>query len=515
MLSAMTDAPWQGDASSLVEAYRKGERSPREEMEATLNAIESSDLNAFSFIDADAALKAADDADIWKPFGGVPFAIKELDQVAGWPDTQASLVFKGRIANETSPYVDRAVNGGGFAPVGLTSASEFGGLNISVTKLNGVTRNPWNTTQTVGGSSSGSAAAVSGGLVTIASGGDGGGSIRIPAGYTGLLGMKGTFGRIPRGPEAPSRPNTVVHGALARSVRDVARFYDVTCGEHLWDPLSLPNPGNWEANLGSYDLKGRRVAVIPNLGGISLEDGVAERITEHADALIVAAGMVKVDLAVELQNITAEWAIGNLSVLLAELGDRWPSCAPLLTNAISDGLKIATSFYNLHTAAVAEAKRLHLHRQLADAFGQVDFIICATNPGPAFPADWETSKPLPGVLDKVRTGPVGRGAQKVAFGGVRAAAGVVPTTPVKILGAVAQRSPEMFEMGGLTIPSNIYGNPAVSIPAGTVRNLPIGMQVLARHHADALLLDLALVAERELPWPLVAPPVGAATVPTA
>ena len=105
MLSPMTDAPWQGDASSLVDAFRKGERSPREEMEASLAAIEASDLNAFSHIDADAALKAADAADVWKPFGGVPFAIKELDQVKGWPDTQASLVFKGRIATETSPYV--------------------------------------------------------------------------------------------------------------------------------------------------------------------------------------------------------------------------------------------------------------------------------------------------------------------------------------------------------------------------------------------------------------------------
>ena len=99
---AVTDEPWKGDACSLVEAYRAGERSPREEMEATLAAIGTSDLNCFSFVDADAALAAADAADVSLPFGGVPAGVKELDHVAGWPDTAASLVFKDRIGKETS-----------------------------------------------------------------------------------------------------------------------------------------------------------------------------------------------------------------------------------------------------------------------------------------------------------------------------------------------------------------------------------------------------------------------------
>ena len=121
-------------------------------------------------------------------------------------------------------------------PVGQTTASEFGGLNVSVTKINGVTHNPWRHGRTVGGSSSGSAAAVAGGLVSLASGGDGGGSIRIPAGYTGLLGFKGTFGRTPRSPHAYMRPHTVVLGNLARSVRDAARYYDVVAGHHAGRP---------------------------------------------------------------------------------------------------------------------------------------------------------------------------------------------------------------------------------------------------------------------------------------
>jgi Asp-tRNA(Asn)/Glu-tRNA(Gln) amidotransferase A subunit family amidase len=110
-------------------------------------------------------------------------------------------VFKDRIADPHQPHVERLFDDGGAVPVGLTTASEFGGLNVSVTKLNGVTHNPWQHGRTVGGpSGGGAAAAVAGGLVSLATGGDGGGSIRIPAGYTGLLGMKGTFGRITRGP---------------------------------------------------------------------------------------------------------------------------------------------------------------------------------------------------------------------------------------------------------------------------------------------------------------------------
>ena len=233
----MTDTPWLDDASSLVDAFRAGERSPKEELQATYDAIERSDLNCFSFLDPERALAAAEKADLTKPFGGVPAGIKELEQVEGWPDTGASLVFKDRIAPHNAEVINRFLGDGGAVPVGLTTASEFGGLNVSVTKLNGVAHNPWQRGRTAGGSSGGSASAVSGGLVSIASGGDGGGSIRIPAGYCGLLGMKGTYGRISRGPHAFFRPGTVVLGCLSRSVRDAARYFGVCAGV---DPHARP-----------------------------------------------------------------------------------------------------------------------------------------------------------------------------------------------------------------------------------------------------------------------------------
>ncbi|MGZ8763212.1 MAG: amidase family protein, partial [Acidimicrobiia bacterium] len=139
----MTDAPWSGDACSLVDAFRAGDRSPVEELDATLGGIQASELNCFSLVDADRARAAAADADLSKSFGGVPTGIKELESVAGWPYTEASLVFRDRMASYTTTNVARLLDRGGAVPVGQTTASEFGGLNVSVTKLNGVTHNPW------------------------------------------------------------------------------------------------------------------------------------------------------------------------------------------------------------------------------------------------------------------------------------------------------------------------------------------------------------------------------------
>lgn len=504
----MSDVPWQGDACSLVDAFRVGERSPLEELDATLAAIDASDLNCFSHVDPVGARAAAAVADVSLPFGGVPTAIKELDPVAGWPWTEGSLVYKDRVGTFTSHQTQRLFERGGVVPVGKTTASEFGGLNISVTRLNGVTHNPWRHGRSVGGSSGGSAAAVAGGLVSLATGGDGGGSIRIPAGYTGLLGMKGTFGRIPRGPHAFMRPNTVVLGNLSRSVRDAARYYDVCAGAHPYDPSSLPSHGRWEADLGTHDLAGLRVAVVPALGGAPLEPGVEDRICSEAEALIADRRMVRVDLEITPPNLAAQWMMGNLATLLAELGDAWPRCSGDLTDEVAVGLHLAEAMYNLRTAAVAEELRIRANEVMARAFEQVDLVIAATNPGPAFAADSVTSADQAPIIERLFSNGPARHLVRALLGGVRVAAGVLPKLPSVVLAQAEARFPDLVNMGVLTIISNIYGNPAVSIPAGTVEGLPVGMQVLAAHHRDELLLDVALAVEREHPWPLVAPTSG-------
>jgi Asp-tRNA(Asn)/Glu-tRNA(Gln) amidotransferase A subunit family amidase len=461
----MPQATWSGDACSLVDAFRAGERSPVEELEATFAAIDASSLNAFSFLDRDAAVQRAAAADVSLPFGGVPVGVKELDNVTGWPSTEASLVFKDRTATYTSTMLTRLFEAGGANPVGLTTASEFGGLNVSTTKLNGTTHNPWQHGRTAGGSSGGSAAAVAGGLVPIASGGDGGGSIRIPAAFNGLLGMKGTAGRIPRGPHTTISPMTVVVGCLARSVRDAARWFDVCSGHDRRDPYSLPRIDGWERDLGADlgSLRGKKVAIAPTLGSAVVRPEVEARVRAAGEALAADAGLVVVDVPVVLPGLGLEWAITNLATLLADLGDRWPACRDDLTGEIAFGLEFAQQVMNLQMAADAESARTAANEAMAAVFDEVDFVVAATNPDVAYPAE---------VTLNTRVGDV-------------------------------QVGPE--NNGALTIPANIVGNPAVSIPIEPLDGLPVGMQVIAPHHHDAQLLDLALLVERNRPWPLLAP----------
>ena len=506
----MTDTPWQGDATSLVDAFRSGERSPKEELEATLAAIDKSELNAFAYLHIEQARKAAEEADITKPFGGVPAGIKELEPVDGWPYTEASLVFKDRKATYTAVATQRFLDNGGVVPVGQTTASEFGGLNVSVTKINGVTHNPWRHGKTVGGSSTGSSAAVAGGLVSIASGGDGGGSIRIPAGYTGLLGMKGTFGRIPRSPKAYMRPNTVVLGCLARSVRDAARHYDVCSGPDLADPTSLPKHPSFEDALGSHDLAGLRVAIVPSFAGVELEPGVEANLIANAEAMIANAGMKQVKLSLDLPNLAAQWMMGNLATLIGELNDQWPACSKKMTDEIALGLFLSKSLYNLDTAAVAEDLRVQANESMARAFEQADLIVCSTNPGPAFNAEWGTSSPEPAAVKFIKANTASRYVTRGVLGAVRLATAAAPGLPNALIDITNRKFPDFVSMGGLTILANLYGNPSVSIPAGTLDGLPVGMQVMAPHHQDSLLFDVARSVEQNRPWPLVAPSVTAA-----
>jgi aspartyl-tRNA(Asn)/glutamyl-tRNA(Gln) amidotransferase subunit A len=201
--------------------------------------------------------------------------------------------------------------------------------------------------------------------------------------------------------------------------------------------------------------------------------------------------------------------MGNLSTLLAEFGPLWPKCAPLLTDEIALGTILAQAMYNLNLAAVAEQQRIEANAAMAGAFEKVDYIISSTNPGPAFAADATTSSPTDNFLDQAKSSPVALAAFRSIMASLRVINAGFPKMSNSLIEAVVDKVPDLVTMGGLTIISNIYGNPAVSIPVGTVNDLPVGMQVLARHHRDAELFDVALHVERENPWPLVAPAVSA------
>ena len=458
----MTDTPWLGDACSLVDAFRSGERSPVEELEATLAAIDASELNAVTWLDADGARRQAAAADVALPFGGVPVGIKELTPVDGYPHTECSLAYHDEVYDYTSTHVTRLLHAGMVA-VGQCNASEFGGLNVSINKLHGITHNPWEHGRTAGGSSGGSASAVAGGLMTIATGGDGGGSIRIPAGFNGLVGMKGTAGRIPRGPQTEIHPMTVVFGPMARSVRDVARWYDVSAGYDMYDPYSLPKIDGWERDLGTFDLRGRKAVICPNLGSAVVRPEVEERVRAAGELLAKDAGLMLVDVPVVMPGLGFEWALSNLSQLLRALGPKWPDCKDELTLEIAFGLVMAEQKFDLRMMAKCESARTEANERMAEVFDQVDFVISATNPDVAFGADTYLNQ----LVGDRHVGPENNGA--------------------------------------LTIPANIVGNPSISVPIEPLDGLPVGMQIMGRHHGDQLQLDLAQVIERERPWPLVAP----------
>ncbi|MFP5326979.1 MAG: amidase, partial [Acidimicrobiia bacterium] len=213
-----------------AEAVRRGELKAVEVLDECLSAVDAHNptLNAFVHVDADLAREAAESVDAAVargedpgPLAGVPFGVKDLEDCAGMPTSFGSLLYKGRPpADSDSVHVAR-LRAAGAVPIGKTAAPEFGSTCFTSTKAWGTTRNPWNPERTPGGSSGGSAAAVAAGITPFSTASDGGGSTRIPASFSGLVGFKATHGRILNPHFAES--DTVVLGALTTTVADAAR----------------------------------------------------------------------------------------------------------------------------------------------------------------------------------------------------------------------------------------------------------------------------------------------------
>ncbi|MCH7789106.1 MAG: amidase [Acidobacteria bacterium] len=457
------DQPWQGDACSLVDEFRVGKHNPLEELEATLAAVDASELNAVCHIDEEAARRFAKDVDVQAPFGGVPLAVKELLAVKGWPGTEASVALADRLHTNDAIAVTRLRAAGAVVALQTTS-SEFGGVNQTTTKLHGVTRNPWDLSKTPGGSSGGSAAGVAGGLFTIATASDGGGSIRIPAGFCGLIGLKTTYGRVPKGPREMLGNLTSVELCVSRSVRDTARWLDIANGHDARDPFSLPRVVGYEDGLGSSDITGLRCGIVTNFGGASVSSEVTELVEEAATALISAASMARTEVVTKVPPMTGPWGLTGSVGLRYSLGDRWPECAGDLTGMMRSGVEAGERLLNLDALVSAESRRVDTNAAMAAMFEEADLVVAPTNPHTAFEAEGR----LPSVFGDKESKPGNNGA--------------------------------------LTIPSNIYGNPSISLPIGlSAEGLPVAMQVMAPHHREDVLLDVALLWERTCPWPLIAP----------
>ncbi|HEV8207657.1 MAG TPA: amidase family protein [Acidimicrobiia bacterium] len=469
---------WEHDAWELADRVRAGELSARNMLELSLARIERLDprLNAVCFLDPDRAwadaervdqrVAAGDDPG---PFAGIPMGVKELAQVQGWPDTNASVPYAeaGAVAEFDCAEVARLREAGAVL-VGLTTAPEHGVVSYTASRLHGVTRNPWNLERTPGGSSGGSAASVAAGVFPACTGSDGGGSIRIPSSYSGLFGMKTTFGLLGVGPEPFNYSMTSVHGPIVRSVRDAARYLDATAGPTPTDPTSLPAPPvPFEDLVASGEaterLRGKRAAWTSTLGYAGTDPEVEKVAHDAAMSLVAEAGLELVDIPVEMPKPGVAW--GLLSSLntaafhldfesqhLDELDEVHRAGVELMMNLRPGGLYKAIR--RRHELMVASAR----------IWSDIDVLLTPTTPTTAFRAE--------GTLS-----------------------GTVAGREVNLMGLSA----------AFTAPFNMTGQPAASIPVGLVDGLPAALQVVAARHGDDLCLGAGALLERLRPWPKFAP----------
>jgi aspartyl-tRNA(Asn)/glutamyl-tRNA(Gln) amidotransferase subunit A len=285
----LTDDLTQLSAARLSRLYRKGKLSPVETMKAVLARVEKINptINALCIVDSDAALKAARASERrWKkdkalsPLDGVPVSIKELIRVKGWPARMGSKLTDPTPADRDAPAVARLREAGAIVFAQSTS-SEYGHKPVTDSPLHGLTRNPWNTERTPGGSSGGAGAAVASGMGPLAVGTDGGGSVRLPSSFTGLVGLKATYGRIPAWPPGVNGDlaNT---GPMTRTVLDCAMMMNAIARPDPLDPTQLPaDPVDYVKKLDGK-LKAPKVAFLLRMGDHPIDLEVAALVTRAA-----------------------------------------------------------------------------------------------------------------------------------------------------------------------------------------------------------------------------------------
>jgi len=453
-------------ASELTAAIRKKDLSPAELMEETLRRIEAMNptLNAFVSLRADEAMDEAramtDAFALGKqigPLAGIPIGVKDLEDVKGMVTSYGSVPFKNNVAPVDSTQVARLKTAGAIV-VGKTNTPEFGFTGFTKNLLFGVTKNPWNTDRTPGGSSGGSGAAVSGGMVPLATGSDGGGSIRIPASYSGCFGLKTSFGRVPRGP-FPLLPSTTLSclGPLARTVEDAALYLDCVAGYHPSDPESLPWPdvpflkklNNMPAHL--------RIAFSPDFGYARVEKTVMTVIEQALHCFRDMGHTVELWQGA-LPDVSQTWSnLFNLDIYCM-LHERFEDNRREMGKTLVKALDQVKSF-SVKEYLEAQKSRTDLNQIMGNIFEQVDLLITPTMPSEPFAA----KGPPPAEIDG---------------------------HPIPLLGTVA-----------FTYPFNLSGHPAASVRAGLTGNgLPVGLQIVGPRHRDDLVLQASYAYEQARPW---------------
>lgn len=435
-------------------------------MESTLKRVEEVNpkLNAFTNLYPEQALEqaaAVTDAvasgKATGPLAGLPIGVKDLEDVAGMVTSFGSVPFKNNVARHDSTQVSRLKAAGGIV-IGKTNTPEFGFTGFTKNRLFGTTRNPWNTKRTPGGSSGGSAAAIAGGMVWMATGSDGGGSVRIPASYSGCFGLKTSAGRIPWGPVPQLyMDNVSVMGPLTRTVEDAALYLDCTCGYHPSDPRSLPHPGISYIECLKQPLEKLKIAFSPTLGYARVQKDVMKQV-EDAVKCFEEMGHVVEYRENDFFDPSDGWSVFMNMDIYAQIREGLDKNRDQMGRSLVKSLE---TFGTLKMDDIIQANivRTEFNRVLWVLFDQYDLLLTPTMPTEAFAAEG----PPPMEIDG---------------------------HPIDILGAVA-----------FTYPFNLSGHPAASVPAGlSDSGLPVGLQIVAPRHRDDRVLQAAKAYEQIRPW---------------
>lgn len=453
-------------AWELARQIRAKEISPLEVMQATLERIETSnpDLNAFVALRPQAALSEARRmteriaaGEVAGPLAGVPLGVKDLEDTVGMVTSHGSIPFKDNMAQADSIQVAR-LKAAGAIVVGKTNTPEFGFTGFTKNRLHGITRNPWDHKRTPGGSSGGSAAAIAGGLVPLCTASDAGGSIRIPASYSGCVGLKPSFGRIPAGPQPfVSYSGLIAMGPVTRTVSDAALYLDCTAGPHWADPASLPRPRRSYLKAIDELPGGLKIAFSMDLGYARVAEEIWKRVT-HGITAFEELGHAVEEWPGSLPDTAGAWSEMICTDMVAQLR-HLPEAA---REAVGRTLLLAvdrTRTLTVEALTAHQVLRAELNQRLGELFEAFDLLLTPTMPTAAFAA----GGPPPAEIDG---------------------------QPIPLMGAVA-----------LTYPFNFSGHPAVSVPCGlTSHGLPVGLQIIGPRHRDDLVLQAARAFEKAKPW---------------
>ena len=475
---------------ALGRGLRAGSFSSRELTQAYLQRIAVHDptLNSFITVAAERALAQADAADAQLRRGsataltGIPIAHKDIFCTAGLETTCGSRMLENFVAPYDATAVAR-LDAAGAVTLGKTNMDEFAMGSSNENSYFGAVRNPWNTACVPGGSSGGSAAAVAAGLTPIATGTDTGGSIRQPAAFCGITGIKPTYGRVSRYGMVAFASSLDQGGVLGRSAADVGLLLAFMSGFDPLDSTSSEQRDDWLEALRTQPLEQPARPPVIGLPRAYFDDlGASARPLEEARRVLEAAGcrFVDIDLPHSSVAIPAYYIIAgaeastNLSrydgVRFGHRCDNPQSLEDLYRRSRSEGFgaevkrRILTGTYALSIgyfdAYYVKAQQLRrlIQNDFLAAFGDVDLILTPTTPGVAFPCGKLTDDPL-----------------------------------------------AMYQQDVFTVPASLAGLPAVSVPCGFDAGLPLGMQLIGPHFAERALLETGALYQQHTGWHLEQP----------